>query len=227
MEAERLVFLVDVDNTLLDNDGFQDELKAHIEQISGPAARDRYWTIQDHLFHTSGYRDYLGAFQQYRLERPDDADAIWLSLFVVNYPFAKQLYPGALDLVAALRSMGRTVALTDGDAVFQPRKLEKSGLADALDRHVMICVHKDKEVAAIERRYPAAHYVVIDDKIRLLTAFKQAWGDRVTTVFPRQGQFGRDAAAIADNPTPDLAVDRISELLAPDLLARLGQTRGA
>ena len=222
MEAERLVFLVDVDNTLLDNDGFQDELKAHVEQGAGPTARDRYWAIQEHLFHTLGYRDYLGAFQQYRLERPDDAEAIWLSLFVVNYPFAKQLYPGALDLVAALRGLGRTVALTDGDAVFQPRKLETSGLADALDRQVMICIHKDEEVASIERRYPAAHYVVIDDKIRLLTAFKQAWGDRVTTVFPRQGQFGRDAAVIAANPAADLTVERVGELLAPALLARLG-----
>ena len=226
MDASPLVFLVDVDNTLLDNDGFQDDLKAHIAQLSGTAARDRYWAIQEGLFHTLGYRDYLGAFQQYRLERPTDEAAIWLSLFVLNYPYDKQLYPGALQVVAALRGMGRTVALTDGDAVFQPRKLERSGLAGALDQQVMICVHKDQEVAAIEQRYPAKHYVVVDDKIRLLTAFKQAWGARVTTVFPRQGQFARDAAVLAANPAADITVDRIADLLDGGMLARLGQAAG-
>ena len=226
MDASPLVFLVDVDNTLLDNDGFQDELKAHIAQLSGTAARDRYWAIQEGLFHTLGYRDYLGAFQQYRLERPTDKAAIWLSLFVLDYPYDKQLYPGALQVVAALRGMGRTVALTDGDAVFQPRKLERSGLAGALDQQVMICVHKDQEVAAIEQRYPAEHYVVVDDKIRLLTAFKQAWGARVTTVFPRQGQFARDAAVLAANPAADITVDRIADLLDGGMLARLGQAAG-
>ncbi len=220
MEAP-LLFLVDVDNTLLDNDRFQNELKAHIEQISGPAARDRYWAIQEHLFHTLGYRDYLGAFQQYRLERPQDADALRLSLFVIDFPYGKLLYPDALDVVATLRRLGRTVGLTDGDAVFQPRKLQLSGLDEALGGEVMICVHKDKEVAEIERRYPAHHYVVVDDKIRLLTAFKQIWGDRVTTVFPHQGQFGTDAAVIAENPPADITIDRIAELLDAPLLARL------
>ena len=223
MDAAPLLFLVDVDNTLLDNDRFQNELKAHIEQISGPAARDRYWAIQENLFHTLGYRDYLGAFQTYRLERPQDLDALRLSLFVIDFPYAKLLYPGALDLVAALRRLGPTVALTDGDAVFQPRKLQSSGLDAALDQQVMICVHKDKEAAEIERRYPAHHYVVIDDKIRLLTAFKQIWGERVTTVFPRQGQFGLDAAVIAENPPADVTIDRIAELLEGATLAKLGR----
>ena len=221
MDEVPLVFLVDVDNTLLDNDGFQDDLKAHIEQVSGPDAQARYWAIQDGLFHSLGYRDYLGAFQQYRLERPDDAAALWLATFVVDYPYAKRLYPGALELVAALRKMGSVVALTDGDAVFQPRKLQRSGLDDAMARQVMICVHKEQEIPAIERRFPARHYVLIDDKIRLLTAFKQAWGDRVTTVFPRQGQFGLDAAVVAAHPAADLTVDRIADLLAPDTLQRL------
>ena len=221
MDTASLVFLVDVDNTLLDNDGFQDDLKAHIERSSGAAARDRYWAIQEGLFHTLGYRDYLGAFQQYRLERMDDAAAMWLSLFVLDYPYAKQLYPGALDVVATLKALGPTVALTDGDAVFQPRKLQRSGLAEALGDEVMICVHKDQEIAAIEQRYPATHYVVIDDKLRLLTAFKQAWGDRVTTVFPRQGQFAFDARVLASNPPADITVERIADLLDDGVLARL------
>ena len=226
MDAAPLVFLVDVDNTLLDNDGFQNDLKSHIEKVSGAAAKDRYWAIQEHLFHTLGYRDYLGAFQQYRLERMEDDAAIWLSLFVIDYPYAKQLYPRALDLVAALKARGTVVALTDGDAVFQPRKLQGSGLAEALGDGVMICVHKDQEVAAIERRYPAEHYVAIDDKLRLLTAFKQAWGDRVTTVFPRQGQFAFDAAVLASNPPADVTVERIGDLLDGAMLARICQGAG-
>ncbi len=220
--AASVVFLVDVDNTLLDNDGFQNDLKAHIEQESGAAARDRYWTIQEGLFHSLGYRDYLGAFQQYRLERMEDEAAIWLSLFVMDYPYAKQLYPRALDLVAGLKALGPTVALTDGDAVFQPRKLERAGLAEAFGPgRVMICVHKDQEVVAIERRYPAERYVVVDDKIRLLTAFKRVWGDRVTTVFPRQGQFAFDAAVLAANPPADITVERVGDLLDGGLLGRL------
>ncbi len=221
MTAAPLVFLVDVDNTLLDNDRFQNDLKAHIADQAGPACRDRYWAIQEGLFHSLGYRDYLGAFQQYRLENPDDENAIWLANFVMDYPFADLLYPGALELVAALQAIGPTIALTDGDATFQPRKLTRSGLADALRRQVMICVHKDKELARVAQRFPAERYVLVDDKVRILTAFKQAWGDRVTTVFPRQGQFAFDAAVIAANPPADLTVDAIGDLRDPALLARL------
>lgn len=217
------VFLVDVDNTLLDNDRFQDDLKAYIEREAGAGCRDRYWAIQESLFRTLGYRDYLGAFQQYRLEQPDDIRATWLASFVMDYPFAGLLYPGALEVVARLRDLGHAVALTDGDATFQPRKLQRSGLADAFAGEAMICVHKDQELARIERRFPASRYVVVDDKIRILAAFKQAWGDRVATVFPRQGQFAMDAAAIAANPPPDLAVERIGDLLHGDALARLSR----
>ena len=223
--AERLVFLVDVDNTLLDNDQYQDELKAYIAQQAGPAASERYWAIQDHLFHTLGYRDYLGAFQQYRLERPDELDAIWLSGFVVDFAYDKLVYPGALEVLSRMRSIATTVALTDGDAVFQPRKLLTSGLAEALQRRVVICVHKDKELARVEAAFPAEHYVLVDDKIRILTACKQVWGDRLTTVFVKQGQFARDTAAIAECPTPDFTVERIGDLLGGDLLAQLERVR--
>jgi FMN phosphatase YigB (HAD superfamily) len=222
MAADALVFLVDVDNTLLDNDQYQNELKAYIEKKAGTEAKDRYWTIQEGLFHTLGYRDYLGAFQQYRLERPDELDAIWLSEFVVDFAYDKLVYPGALDVLARMRAMHPTVALTDGDAVFQPRKLLRSGLAEALQRRVVICVHKDKELARVEAAFPARHYVLVDDKIRILTACKQVWGDRLTTVFVKQGQFARDLKAIAECPTPDMTVDHIGDLLDGDILARLG-----
>ena len=145
----------------------------------------------------------------------------------MDYPYEKQLYAGALDVVAALRKLAPTVALTDGDAVFQPRKLQRSGLAAALDHQVMICVHKELELAEIERRFPARHYVVVDDKVRILTAFRQAWGTRVTTVFPRQGQFGLDAKVLAANPTPDITVERIADLLDPSMLDRLRATKAA
>ena len=220
-EHPGLVFLLDVDNTLLNNDMFQIDLKNHLAAIAGPACRDRYWAIQEELFHTLGYRDYLGAFQRYRLEVPGDEQAIWFASFVVDYPYAKLLYPGALALLARLEAIAPTVLLTDGDAVFQPRKLDQSGLTAAVGRRVLICVHKEASLAEIEQRYPARHYVVIDDKLRLLTAIKSAWGSRVTTVFPMQGQFAFDTKAIAGLPPADITVSQIGDLLDEARLAQL------
>ena len=221
MDAHDLVFLVDVDDTLLDNDRFQDDLKTHLAATAGSACRDRYWAIQERLFQTLGYRDYLGAFQHYRHDVPDDMDVVWLASFVTDYPFADLLYPGALDLLARMRTLGRTVILTDGDAVFQPRKLERSGLAAAVDRHALIYIHKQAALAEIERRYPARRYILVDDKVTILSAFKLAWGDRVTTVFPRQGQYARDAKLLAAEPTPDLTIAAIGDLLDETVFAAL------
>ena len=216
-----VVFLIDVDNTLLDNDRFRSDLLAYLEAQAGRELRDRYDAIEAQLFHTLGYRDYLGAFQQYKRDFPAEMHAIWLSAFVLEYPYAQLLYPGALDVLARLRSLGRTVILTDGDAVFQPRKLKASGLEDASERHVLVYVHKEAELADIERRYPAERYVLIDDKLRLLTAFKAALGERITTVFPRQGQFALDPQVIATNPPADITIDHIGELLDEAILGRL------
>ena len=220
MDDHDLVFLVDVDDTLLDNDRFQDDLKVHLARVAGPVCRDRYWAIQEKLFRTLGYRDYLGAFQQYRHDWPDDMDVVWLAAFVTDYPFADLIYPGALDVLARMRTLGRTVILTDGDAVFQPRKLERSGLAAAVDHHALIYIHKQSATDEIERRYPAKRYVLVDDKVTILSAFKAAWGDRVTTVFPRQGQYARDAKLLAANPAPDLTIAAIGDLLGMPVLAR-------
>jgi hypothetical protein len=216
--AEDLVFLIDVDNTLLDNDRFQDDLKAHVAERMGAAARDRYWTLQDHLFHTLGYRDYLGACQQFRLEQPDDPERLWLAAFILDYPYEQRLYPKALDVVARLRGRARTVLLTDGDAVYQPNKLRRSGLLAATGGELLLAVHKEEELAEVERRFPATHYVLIDDKPRILAAVKTAWGDRVTTVFPRQGQFAREAAGLASRPAPDVTVETVGELLTHPVL---------
>jgi FMN phosphatase YigB (HAD superfamily) len=213
-EVAAVVFLVDVDNTLLDNDRIQDDLKRHLEREFGPATRDRYWAILEALFVELGYRDYLGALQRYRVEHPHDAHLIAMSSYLIDYPFANRLYPGALDVLQRFRGWGPTVILSDGDVVFQPRKVERSGIAEAVDAHVLIYIHKEDMLADVERRYPAHHYVLVDDKPRILTAVKNVWGDRVSTIFPRQGQYARDAKTY---PPADLTVERIGDLVTHDI----------
>ena len=214
MTATPIVFLVDVDNTLLDNDRIQNDLKQHLEREFGAATRDRYWAILEALFTELGYRDYLGALQRYRVEHPQDVRLMSMSSYLVDYPFANRLYPGALDVLERFRGWGPTVILSDGDVVFQPRKVERSGIAEAVDNHVLIYIHKEETLDDVERRYPAHHYVLVDDKPRILAAVKKAWGDRVTTIFPRQGQYARDAKSY---PAADLTVERIGDLVAHDL----------
>ena len=213
------VFLVDVDNTLLDNDHIQADLKRHLEREFGAACRDRYWAILEQLFSELGYRDYLGALQRYRVEHPLDINLLSMSSYLVDYPFANRLYPGALDVLERFRGRGRTVILSDGDVVFQPRKVERSGIAEAVGGHVLIYIHKEEELDDVERRYPARHYVLVDDKPRILAAVKAVWGERVTTVLPRQGQYARDAAVVASLPAADLTVERVSDLLTYDFPA--------
>ena len=218
-----IVFLVDVDNTLLDNDGVQTDLKRHLEREFGVACRDRYWAILEQLFIELGYRDYLGALQRYRVEHPEDIHLLTMSSYLVDYPFADRLYPQALDVLKHLRGWGRTVILSDGDVVFQPRKVERSGIFAAVEGHVLIYIHKEDELHDVERRYPAHHYVLVDDKPRILNAVKTAWGERVTTVLPRQGQFA-NAADAGSFPPPDRTIERIGDLLACDLAALLGRS---
>ncbi|HZO44064.1 MAG TPA: HAD family hydrolase [Methylomirabilota bacterium] len=213
MTPAPVVFLVDVDNTLLDNDQIQDDLKRHLEREFGATTRDRYWAILEALFVELGYRDYLGALQRYRVEHLKDVHLMSMSSYLVDYPFADRLYPGALDVIERLRTLGPTVILSDGDVVFQPRKVERSGIWEAVDGNVLIYIHKEDELDDVARRYPAQHYVLIDDKPRILAAVKEAWGDRVTTVFPRQGQYARDAKSYRP---ADVTVERISDLLTHD-----------
>jgi len=208
-----IVFLVDVDNTLLDNDHIQADIKAYLERQFGAPSRDRYWAILEELFEELGYRDYLGALQRYRVEHPQDMHLLSMSSFLVDYPFAKRLYPGSLDVLERLRQWGPTVLLTDGDVVFQPRKVERSGLSKAVNSHVLIYIHKELALDDVEARYPAQHYVLVDDKPRILAAVKEAWGTRVTTVLPRQGQYAHDANALVSFATPDVTLDRIGDLL--------------
>jgi FMN phosphatase YigB (HAD superfamily) len=217
-----VVFLVDVDNTLLDNDAVLEDLRRHVEQEFGAACWERYWAILMALWDELGYRDYLGALQRYRSEHPRDPHLLALSFFLLDYPFADRLYPGALDVLARLRRWGPTVILSDGDVVFQPRKVQRSGLWRAVDGRVLIYIHKERELDDVAARYPAAHYVLIDDKLAILTPAKRTWGARLTTVFPRQGQYAHDPKILAANPPADVTIERIGDLLAydqPTLLA--------
>jgi FMN phosphatase YigB (HAD superfamily) len=212
-----LVFLVDVDNTLVDNDGIQQDLKDHLERTYGFAARERYWRILEDLFVELGYRDYIGALQRFRVEHPREVELLSMSSFLMDYPFADRLYPGALEVLKRLRGLGPTVILSDGDVVFQPRKVEHAGIADAVDGHVLIYIHKEESLDDVERRYPAEHYVLVDDKLRILDAVKQIWGERVTTVFPRQGQYAHDSKLLSALPPADVTIERIGDLLHYDL----------
>ncbi|MBL8906276.1 MAG: HAD family hydrolase [Rhizobiales bacterium] len=216
-----LVFLVDVDNTLIDNDAVREDFRRDIARSYGTAYRDRYWAIQEELFVTLGYRDYLGAAQQLWLESGYDMQLLSLAAYLLDYPFARRLYPGALEVLRALRRWGSAVILTDGDAIFQPRKIERAGIAKAVDDRILIFVHKEDALDDIRRRYPARHYVLIDDKPRILSAFKASWGRDVTTIWPRQGQFASDPAAQTAHPAPDLTILRIGDLLEIDLEAHL------
>jgi FMN phosphatase YigB (HAD superfamily) len=219
-----VVFLLDCDNTLLDNDRVQDDLRDHLAHEFGSESGDRYWAILEQLRVELGYTDYLGALQRYRLDDLCDTRLLQMSSFLVDYPFASRLYPHALDVIRHLRRMGLTVILSDGDVVFQPRKVERSGLWKAVDGRVLIYIHKEEMLDAVAAAYPARHYVMIDDKLRILAMMKASWGDRLTTVFPRQGHYATDARILATYPAADFAVERIGDLRGCDLSAFTGAT---
>jgi FMN phosphatase YigB (HAD superfamily) len=220
---ENIVFLLDCDNTLLDNDRVLEDLNVHLACEFGAENRDRYWNILETLRSELGYVDYLGALQHYRLQSLNDMRLLLMSSFLIDYPFASRLYPGALDVVRHLRTKGLTVILSDGDVVFQPRKIERSGLWAAVDGRVLIYIHKEDMLDAVAERYPARHYVMIDDKLRLLTAAKKTWGDRLTTIFPRQGHYALDTRNIAAYPPADVSIERIAELTDMDFAMLLGR----
>jgi FMN phosphatase YigB (HAD superfamily) len=210
--ASDVVFLLDVDNTLLDNDAVVEDLRRHLTDRFGRDSEQRYWTIFEQLRSEVGYADYLGALQRFRLEHPREPHMLGVSLYLFHYPFADRLYPGALHAIAALRRRGPVVILSDGDVVFQPRKVERSGLWAAVEGRVLIYVHKEQMLDDVEARYPAKRYVMVDDKVRILAAMKSVWRERLTTVFVRQGHYAADAALVASYPAPDVAIDRIADL---------------
>lgn len=211
--ADSIVFLFDVDNTLLDNDRVTAHLKRHLEQQVGQERQQRYWDLFEQLRTELGYADYLGALQRYRIENPRDPGLLTVSHFLVNYPFATRLYPDSLDAVEHVKQWGKAVILSDGDVVFQPRKIERSGIGEAVESNVLIYIHKERELDDVEKRFPADHYVLVDDKLRILTEVKKSWGSRVTTVFPKQGHYAHDPKILASLPPADISIDRIGDLL--------------
>ena len=219
-----VVFLFDVDNTLLDNDRVTSDLKRYLEKEVGIERSACYWSIFEALRTELGYADYLGALQRYRIEYPYDSHLLMVSTYLVNYPFANRLYPNSLDVIEHCQQWGPVVILTDGDVVFQPRKIERSGLLEAVEGNILIYIHKELELSDVERRYPAEHYVMVDDKLKILTEIKQAWGKRVTTVFPRQGHYALDPQITSKYPPADISLQRIGDLLNYDLPALLGPT---
>ncbi len=227
MAQNRVVFLFDVDNTLLDNDRVIVDLMRHLEREVGQERQRRYWAIFEALRAELGYADYLGALQRYRAEHPHDTHLMAVSSFLLNYPFANRLFPNSLDVIDHFKEWGPAVILSDGDVVFQPHKVERSGLWEAVEGNVLIYIHKELELEDVTARYPAGHYVVLDDKLRILTAIKQAWGRRATTVFPRQGHYARDPDVLSKYPQADVTVERTGELLNYDLqsLVAAGQRK--
>jgi len=214
LSSNETVFLLDVDNTLFDNDRFGADLGNRLEQGFGVAGRQRYWTIYNALREELGYADYLWALQKFRVGLDDDLpELLQMSAFVLDYPFAARLYPRALETIAHLRTLGLPVILSDGDVVFQPRKIQRSGIWEAVDGRVLIYLHKERMLDAMQHRFPAAHYVMIDDKPQLLAAMKRVLGAWLTTVFVRQGHYAAESVNAAIDPLPDRAFERIGDLL--------------
>lgn len=215
--SNKVVFLFDVDNTLLDNDRVIDDLRKHLHREVGPQRARQYWCIFEALRSRLGYADYLGALQRYRIKYPCDLRLLTVSRFLIDYPFANRLFPNSLDVVDRVKRWGTPVILSDGDAVFQPHKVQCSGLFDAVDGNVLIYVHKENELDDVKKRFPAQHYVLIDDKLCILTAVKKRWRERVTTVFIRQGHYAFDPKVLATCPPADIHINHIGDLLDADV----------
>lgn len=211
--SRRIVFLFDIDNTLLDNDRVIADLTKYLNREVGPRRARCYWALFEDLRTQLGYADYLGALQRCRSQYPHDLGLLSVSRFLINYPFANRLFPNSLDVIEHVKKWGTAALLSDGDVVFQPRKADRAGLDDAVDGHTLIYVHKENELADVEARYPAAHYVMIDDKLRILSALKKIWGSRVTTVFVKQGHYAWDPKVLAAYPSADVSINRIGDLL--------------
>jgi FMN phosphatase YigB (HAD superfamily) len=217
----RVVFLFDVDNTLLDNDAVAADLQRHLASDIGAEGAQEYWRIFEQMRTELGYADYLGALQKYRSNHPRAPHLLSVSGFLINYPFAERLFPDALKVIKHVQQWGLAVILSDGDVVFQPLKISRSGLSNAFSGHVLIYVHKEQELDDVERCYPAEHYVLVDDKLRLLAAVKKIWGSRVTTIFVRQGHYATDPKILASYPPADISIGVIGDLLQyqlPELL---------
>jgi FMN phosphatase YigB (HAD superfamily) len=222
MSQPKIVTLFDVDNTLLDHDHVTADLRRHLARTVGTHRAQRYWELFEEIRTELGYADYLGALQRYRLEHPRDPHLMEVSYYLMSYPFANRLFPGSIDAVQHAQQWGPASILSDGDVVFQPLKISRSSLYEVFEGKALIYVHKETELADVEERYPAEHYVVVDDKLRILEAIKKQWRASVTTVFVRQGHYALDPKATAQFAPADISLERIGEfpnLTQADILA--------
>ncbi|GAC1330427.1 MAG: hypothetical protein NVS9B2_16960 [Steroidobacteraceae bacterium] len=217
LNSGEVIFLLDVDNTLLDNDRFAADLSDRLEQAFGAPERARYWAIFGRLREQLGLADYLGSLQEFRNGLDDHPDLLAMSEFLLEYPFSARLFPRALEAVRHLGTLGRPVVLSDGDVVFQPRKIQRSGIWDAVEGRVLVYVHKERVLDHMQQRYPAAHYVMVDDKPNLLAAMKSSLKVRLTTVFVRQGHYALAAESNSADPAPDMTIERIGDLIDHNL----------
>lgn len=225
MNQPRFVFLFDVDNTLLDNDRVTADLREYLREKIGPDEAALYFAIFEQLRNELGYADYLGSLQRYRAVHPDDTEMMHVSLFLLNYPFGERLYPNAPEVIERAKKLGTAAILSDGDVVFQPHKIENSGLWKAFEGNVLLYIHKEAELDAVAERFPAEHYVVVDDKLRILDAIKSIWGSQVTTVFVRQGHYAFDPKHLKGYPAADVTIERIGDLVEYDLVKLMAATR--
>jgi FMN phosphatase YigB (HAD superfamily) len=217
----RVVFLFDVDNTLVDNDRVAADLQCHLTSEVGAEGAQEYWRIFEQLRTDLGYADYLGALQKYRAKHPRAQQLLCMSDFLINYSFAERVFPDAFKAIEHVQQWSPAIILSDGDVVFQPLKISRSGVGNAVSKRVLIYVHKEQELDDVEQRYPAEHYVLVDDKLRILAAVKKIWGPRVTTIFVRQGHYATDPKILASYPPADISIERIGDLLQyrlPELL---------
>jgi FMN phosphatase YigB (HAD superfamily) len=217
LNCDEVVFLLDVDNTLFDNDRFKSDLAARLLQDFGPKDSEAYWAHYDALRNEVGYVDYLAALQRLRADIDETPKLLGMSSFILDYAFPGNLYSDALASIAHLRGLGTPVIFSDGDIVFQPRKIQRSGIWDAVAGRVIVAVHKQAALSAMQHRFPARHYVMVDDKPQILAAMKAVLGDRLTTVFVKQGHYAMESVMATISPAPDRTIDRIGELRSLDL----------
>ena len=223
----KLVFLIDLDNTILDNDGVKQDIEAKMLEILGERLAERFWHYYEAVRKDLDYIDFFETMMRLRDENPTDAAVVDEATgTLMDWDFCPRLYPRAIETVLHLKSLGLPLVLSDGDPVFQPMKIHQCGVTQAVDGRVLIFVHKERFLPAVQARFRAERYVLIDDKPGILMRSKAALGDRLTTVHVLQGKYATDPKLAVDY-TPDIVVPNFSDLLTYDADAFMLKKRAA
>ncbi len=208
-DPPRLVFLLDVDNTLLDNDALKAEIGSRIQMLVGVELARRFWVVYEQVRQQAEFVDYPATLDRFINQYGDASQPVQLRQIFESLPFASFLFPDVIETLRHLRSLGTVAILSDGDQVFQPLKIRKSGLEEAVGGNVLIYVHKERELQRVFAQYPADHYVMVDDKPRILSALEEECPSRFTTVFVLQGHYAREGEY---EPVPDIVVHHFADL---------------